>query len=120
MAADRRGPVSSAAWPRACQGRDGAGRTAPALAGLHGPAPSDCLTDHQVIESVEQLLGNGVTVAQRLSDQAIEIAYLVLQTAPISIRPFPVVSERFAKLSAVALWHGPFLFVRHHSLPLVV
>jgi hypothetical protein len=73
------------------------------LAGFASPAPSHCLTDHQAIESVEQLLGNGVTVAYQFLGQAIDIANVVLQSTPILIRPFPVVSERFAKLSAVAL-----------------
>jgi hypothetical protein len=68
-----------------------------ALAGFAGPAPSNCLTDHQVIESVEQSLGNGVTVVYRFLGQAVDIAKVVLQTTHISIRLFPGTSEAFAK-----------------------
>jgi len=41
--------------------------------------------------------GNGVTAAQRLLGQAIDIAEAVLQTTPLSNRLFPGTSEPFAK-----------------------
>ena len=47
-------------------------------------------------------MGNGVTVAQRLSAYAVEIPYIVLQPPYILIRLFPATSETFAKLFSLS------------------